>query len=112
MEGLCKGIDEDLVRSLGEWVTLPCTYAGGAKGERAGQAGDDLTHRPQIYWTSILWTAYREARWISLSARKSTRHPHIISLIICRSLDIFGGTGVKFDELVEADKKAKAASSS
>ncbi len=52
-----------------------------------------------------------EARWISLSARKSTQRPNIISLIICRSLDIFGGTGVKFDELVEADKRAKAASS-
>jgi phosphoribosylformimino-5-aminoimidazole carboxamide ribotide isomerase len=31
VEGLCKGIDEDLVRKLGEWVTIPTTYAGGAK---------------------------------------------------------------------------------
>ncbi|CAA7259760.1 unnamed protein product [Cyclocybe aegerita] len=31
VEGLCQGIDEDLVRKLGEWVTIPTTYAGGAK---------------------------------------------------------------------------------
>ncbi|KAF9247045.1 Phosphoribosylformimino-5-aminoimidazole carboxamide ribotide isomerase [Melanogaster broomeanus] len=28
VEGLCQGIDEEL---LGEWVTIPTTYAGGAK---------------------------------------------------------------------------------
>ncbi|KAK7061719.1 alcohol dehydrogenase [Favolaschia claudopus] len=47
VEGLCKGIDEALVTSrfiihgltaqqqiveLGEWVRIPCTYAGGARG--------------------------------------------------------------------------------
>ncbi|PSS37344.1 hypothetical protein PHLCEN_2v821 [Hermanssonia centrifuga] len=31
VEGLCKGIDEQLVRNLGTWVTIPTTYAGGAK---------------------------------------------------------------------------------
>ncbi|KAI8370536.1 uncharacterized protein BYT42DRAFT_548785 [Radiomyces spectabilis] len=36
VEGLCKGIDEDLVRCLGDWVTLPTTYAGG------GRALEDL----------------------------------------------------------------------
>lgn len=30
VEGLCRGIDEDLVRVLGGWVTIPTTYAGGA----------------------------------------------------------------------------------
>jgi len=50
VEGLCQGIDEELVRSvsflciycfqvlirlaeLGEWVRIPTTYAGGAKGK-------------------------------------------------------------------------------
>jgi phosphoribosylformimino-5-aminoimidazole carboxamide ribotide isomerase len=33
VEGLCQGVDEELVRKLGEWVTLPCTYAGGARGK-------------------------------------------------------------------------------
>lgn len=31
VEGLCRGIDESLVEALGKWVTIPCTYAGGAK---------------------------------------------------------------------------------
>jgi len=31
VEGLCKGIDQDLVSKLGQWVTIPTTYAGGAK---------------------------------------------------------------------------------
>ncbi|CAL1700512.1 unnamed protein product [Somion occarium] len=31
VEGLCQGIDEQLVQKLGEWVTIPTTYAGGAK---------------------------------------------------------------------------------
>jgi phosphoribosylformimino-5-aminoimidazole carboxamide ribotide isomerase len=29
LPGLCRGIDGDLVERLGEWSTLPCTYAGG-----------------------------------------------------------------------------------
>lgn len=31
VEGKCEGIDEKLVELLGVWVTLPATYAGGAK---------------------------------------------------------------------------------
>ncbi len=31
VEGKCEGIDEGLVRLLGDWVTLPTTYAGGAQ---------------------------------------------------------------------------------
>nr|BBI93157.1 actin [Moesziomyces antarcticus] len=31
VEGLCQGIDQDLVQKLGEWVTIPTTYAGGAR---------------------------------------------------------------------------------
>lgn len=30
-EGLQRGIDEELVEKLGQWCTLPVTYAGGAK---------------------------------------------------------------------------------
>ena len=29
VEGKCQGIDSDLVKSLGNWVTIPTTYAGG-----------------------------------------------------------------------------------
>ncbi|KAH6914910.1 N--5 [Coprinopsis sp. MPI-PUGE-AT-0042] len=31
VEGLCQGIDEELVKKLGDWVSIPTTYAGGAK---------------------------------------------------------------------------------
>lgn len=31
VEGLCKGIDENLVSKLSEWCDSPITYAGGAK---------------------------------------------------------------------------------
>lgn len=31
VEGLCLGIDEELVTKLGEWSRVPCTYAGGAR---------------------------------------------------------------------------------
>jgi len=31
VEGLCRGIDGELVKHLGELVDIPCTYAGGAK---------------------------------------------------------------------------------
>ncbi|CAE6411464.1 unnamed protein product [Rhizoctonia solani] len=31
VEGLCQGIDEALVTRLGEWSTIPVTYAGGAR---------------------------------------------------------------------------------
>jgi phosphoribosylformimino-5-aminoimidazole carboxamide ribotide isomerase len=30
-EGLQKGIDEELVEKLGQWCTIPVTYAGGGK---------------------------------------------------------------------------------
>jgi phosphoribosylformimino-5-aminoimidazole carboxamide ribotide isomerase len=30
VEGLCRGIDRDLVERLGQWTPLPMTYAGGA----------------------------------------------------------------------------------
>jgi phosphoribosylformimino-5-aminoimidazole carboxamide ribotide isomerase len=60
VEGLCQGIDEDLVQSkvdesclkcrlcscdlteLGEWTTIPTTYAGGAKGKEC--FGFDYDH--------------------------------------------------------------------
>jgi phosphoribosylformimino-5-aminoimidazole carboxamide ribotide isomerase len=50
VEGLCKGIDRELVENLGQWTPIPTTYAGGANSisdldavERAGQGKIDLT---------------------------------------------------------------------
>ncbi|KAH7914356.1 Phosphoribosylformimino-5-aminoimidazole carboxamide ribotide isomerase [Hygrophoropsis aurantiaca] len=73
VEGLCKGIDTDLVKKLGEWVTIPTTYAGGAKGN------------------IDLRTVHE------LSGGR-------VDLTYGSSLDIFGGTLVKFEELVTWDK--------
>lgn len=70
VEGLCQGIDEKLVTKLGEWVTIPTTYAGGAKS------------------VSDLYTVDR------LSEGK-------VDLTYGSSLDIFGGTLVKLEDLVE-----------
>lgn len=50
VEGLCRGIDRDLVTKLGQWSPLPTTYAGGANSladleevTRLGQGKIDLT---------------------------------------------------------------------
>ena len=32
VEGLCLGVDEQLIAKLGEWSQIPCTYAGGGRG--------------------------------------------------------------------------------
>ena len=69
-EGLQAGIDEDLVRRLGQWCSIPVTYAGG------GKSMDDL------------------ARVKQLSAGK-------VDLTIGSALDIFGGSGVRFEDCVE-----------
>jgi phosphoribosylformimino-5-aminoimidazole carboxamide ribotide isomerase len=29
VEGLCRGVEQDLLKLLGDWVTIPTTYAGG-----------------------------------------------------------------------------------
>ncbi len=41
-EGLQQGIDEDLVRRLSEWCSIPVTYAGG------GRHLEDLEHVKSI----------------------------------------------------------------
>ncbi|KAK4048584.1 Enzyme that catalyzes the fourth step in the histidine pathway [Microbotryomycetes sp. JL221] len=77
VEGLCQGIDEQLVAKLGQWSKLPTTYAGGAKNV------DDL----------------------ALVDRLSQGR---VDLTYGSALDIFGGTQVRFDELVEYNKRQHA----
>lgn len=74
VEGLCRGIDHELVQKLSEWTTLPTTYAGGANSlsdledvERLGRGRIDLT--------------------------------------IGSALDIFGGTGVRYEEVVAFNRR-------
>jgi len=43
VEGLCRGIDSELVRRLAEGSPLPCTYAGGAKSLEDLQEVDRLS---------------------------------------------------------------------
>ncbi|XP_006460098.1 hypothetical protein AGABI2DRAFT_184595 [Agaricus bisporus var. bisporus H97] len=74
VEGLCQGIDEDLVQKLGEWTTIPTTYAGGAK---------DISD-------------------LDLVDKLSKGR---VDLTYGSSLDIFGGTLVKFEELVRRSNR-------
>lgn len=76
VEGLCRGIDEDLVRALGSWVTIPTTYAGGA------YSIEDL------------------ARVKELSNGK-------VDLTFGSALDIFGGSGVLFEDCVEWNRRVE-----
>lgn len=77
-EGLCQGIDTQLVQRLGEWAKIPVTYAGGAK----AVSDLDLVH--------------------SLSNGK-------VDLTFGSSLDIFGGQLVKFDDLVDWNRRQSKA---
>jgi phosphoribosylformimino-5-aminoimidazole carboxamide ribotide isomerase len=78
VEGLCRGIDRELVSRLGQWSPIPATYAGGASSladledvERLGRRRIDLT--------------------------------------IGSALDIFGGSGMRYADLVAFNRKlAKA----
>jgi phosphoribosylformimino-5-aminoimidazole carboxamide ribotide isomerase len=74
VEGLCRGIDGELVEKLGRWTPVPVTYAGGANSisdleavTKLGQGKVDLT--------------------------------------IGSALDIFGGSGVKYEECVKFNRR-------
>jgi phosphoribosylformimino-5-aminoimidazole carboxamide ribotide isomerase len=43
VEGLCRGIEQDLVALLGEIATIPCTYAGGGRALSDLQRVSDLS---------------------------------------------------------------------
>jgi len=79
VEGLCHGIDQDLVRQLGKCSPIACTYAGGASSLA------DLE----------LVTALGQGR---------------VDLTIGSALDIFGGTGVRYADAVEFNRKRLASS--
>jgi len=74
VEGLCGGIDEELVAMLGRWAGKPMTYAGGAA------TMDDVL----------------------LVDRASGG---ALDLTIGSALDIFGGRGVRYAELVEWNRR-------
>jgi phosphoribosylformimino-5-aminoimidazole carboxamide ribotide isomerase len=76
VEGLCRGIDRELVGKLGQWTPIPTTYAGGANS------------------ISDLETVTR------LGNGK-------VDLTIGSALDIFGGSGVKYEDCVKFNRHQK-----
>ncbi|HXG47461.1 MAG TPA: phosphoribosylformimino-5-aminoimidazole carboxamide ribotide isomerase [Methylomirabilota bacterium] len=77
VEGLCQGIDTELVTRLAASSPIPVTYAGGAR------SMDDLE----------LVTRLGRGR---------------IDLTIGSALDIFGGTGVRYADVVAFNRRAAA----
>jgi len=74
MEGLCGGIDAELVDLLGSWAGMPITYAGGV----ASMEDVELI---------------------------SGRSEGEIDFTVGSALDIFGGKGVSYDELLTWNAK-------
>jgi phosphoribosylformimino-5-aminoimidazole carboxamide ribotide isomerase len=74
VEGLCRGIDRELVKKLGERCPIPTTYAGGA---------NSISDLEEV-----------------------TRLGHgRIHLTIGSALDIFGGKGVRYDDVVAFNRR-------
>jgi phosphoribosylformimino-5-aminoimidazole carboxamide ribotide isomerase len=76
VEGLCRGVDEELVALLGQFSPIPTTYAGGAS---------SLTDLETV-------TKLGQGR---------------IDLTIGSALDIFGGTGVRYEDVVAFNRRQK-----
>ncbi|MDB6128975.1 MAG: Phosphoribosylformimino-5-aminoimidazole carboxamide ribotide isomerase [Verrucomicrobiales bacterium] len=74
VEGLCKGIDTELLTKLADWTPIPLTYAGGANS------------------LADLETVTR------LGKGK-------VDLTIGSALDIFGGQGVRYQDVVDFNRK-------
>lgn len=79
VEGLCRGIDEQLVAQLAQWSPIPTTYAGGAR------------------------SLHDLARVTALGQSR-------IDLTIGSALDIFGGSGVRYADCVEFNRRQQAPS--
>lgn len=74
VEGLCRGIDADLVALLGTWGKRPVTYAGGAASLADVRLVDQAGHGR-------------------------------VDVTVGSALDIFGGSGVSYRELVAWNRR-------
>ena len=74
VEGQCRGIDRELVSRLGQWSSIPTTYAGGANSLADLQAVTELG----------------QGR---------------VDLTIGSALDIFGGSGVRYEDAVAFNRR-------
>ena len=72
-EGLCAGVDRELVADLGKWTPIPVTYAGGAS---------SITDLEEV---------------TRLGGGK-------VDLTIGSALDIFGGSGVRYEDCVKFNR--------
>jgi len=77
VEGLCLGIDQELVAKLGQWSPIPTTYAGGAK------TLADLEETTRLGLGKV-------------------------DLTIGSALDIFGGKGVLYADVVAFNRRMRA----
>ena len=76
VEGLCRGIDRELVEKLGQWTPIPTTYAGGAN------SPGDLEEVTQLGQGKV-------------------------DLTIGSALDLFGGSGVRYEDCVKFNRRQK-----
>jgi phosphoribosylformimino-5-aminoimidazole carboxamide ribotide isomerase len=79
VEGLCRGIDRELVEKLGQWTPIPTTYAGGAN------SLGDLEEVTQLGQGKV-------------------------DLTIGSALDIFGGSGVRYEDCIKFNRRQKNSS--
>jgi phosphoribosylformimino-5-aminoimidazole carboxamide ribotide isomerase len=79
VEGLCRGMDEELVHALGQWSPIPCTYAGGARSirdlelvERLSDGRVDLTFGSALDLFGGTGVAYADClEWNRRSSRSA-----------------------------------------
>jgi phosphoribosylformimino-5-aminoimidazole carboxamide ribotide isomerase len=76
VEGLCRGIDHDLVEKLSAWSPIPTTYAGGAT------TLADLEETTRVSGGRV-------------------------DLTIGSALDIFGGSGVRYEDVVAFNQRLR-----
>ena len=74
VEGLCRGIDHELVQRMGDWSGIPMTYAGGVT------AMDDVRLIDQLSGGAV-------------------------DLTVGSALDLFGGSGIRYDELIRWNRR-------
>jgi phosphoribosylformimino-5-aminoimidazole carboxamide ribotide isomerase len=76
VEGLCRGVDLELVEKLGAWTPIPTTYAGGA-------------------------STLKDLEEVTSVGKGK------IDLTIGSALDLFGGKGVRYEDVVKFNQSAK-----
>lgn len=76
VEGLCQGVDHELVERLADSTPIPLTYAGGAN-------------------------SFADLEWVQALGRGR------VDLTIGSALDLFGGTGVRYADCVDFNRRMR-----